>query len=307
MPACSSIGPAPSAIGWKFCACATWRRCARSSTSRIPTRRSWKTPGNRSSRWAAIRRTRICCRDLCRSWSAAAHAADWSRLSNRPRLSRSSNTTGNCWRPGIRPCLSTIRNSPASTKRPAPRRRVERHQRLGQWIARPESTIDSEGEIARLARKLPAGYDPRLAARVQLAMRRVQAYDQLLASLVEPASDVAVAVAWKNLRSSEGQQLVAPQHAAQSICARPLAALTGTVRRTGPATGTRRVRPPTFANLERAVARRLSRRRAVAGPIPGRSRAPHSCDELARHARNGAHRRAPTTTFSRPWLPPTAA
>jgi predicted Ser/Thr protein kinase len=97
----------------------------------------------------------------------------------------------------------------------AARRRVERLGRLQHWIARPQSTIDSEREIARLAGKLPTGYDPAIADRVQLALRRGLAYDKLLKSLPEPASDVAVAIAWKDLRDCGAQQFVAPRQAAR--------------------------------------------------------------------------------------------
>ena len=95
------------------------------------------------------------------------------------------------------------------------RRRVERHQRLRQWIDRPQSTIDSEREIARLAGKLPIGYDPGIADRRQLALRRVRAYDKLLESLAPPASDVAIAIAWKNLSGCGAQQFIAPRQAAR--------------------------------------------------------------------------------------------
>ncbi len=92
------------------------------------------------------------------------------------------------------------RNGPLWT---AVRERVELHRRLVQQIARGPATIQTEREIARLASLLPASYDARLVGRVQLARRRARAIDRLASALVEPTSDVAIALAWRDLSAAQ--------------------------------------------------------------------------------------------------------
>ena len=192
------------------------KRCVTCWIGHIRPPTNWKQPGNRWIRSVAIHRPQICCRDYSRYWIVAARAAAWRHSSNRLRRARSSTTTGNCWSLG-NPAL--LADDPQFAQFDdacqLARRRIERLGRLLHWIDRRHSTIDSEREIARLAGKLPVGYDPAIADRVQLALRRGRAYDKLLKSLPEPASDVAIAIAWKDLRDCGAQQFVAPRQAAR--------------------------------------------------------------------------------------------